>query len=129
MLNRIASRLSQRLSMLTLAAVRTVSEPPREKAGELSSLASSFIYVSQPPRTRLKLLFARPVRGGLLALALMIILSLTSTAIAASERGRVVGSVTDPAGAKIAGARVTLRDATGAVVSQGSTDNEGQFSI
>lgn len=35
MLNRIASRLSQRLSMLTLAAVRTVSEPPREKAGEL----------------------------------------------------------------------------------------------
>jgi outer membrane cobalamin receptor len=50
-------------------------------------------------------------------------------ASAVTERGRVEGSVTDPSGAKIAGARVTLRDLAGAPLYQGRTDNEGRFSI
>ena len=56
------------------------------------------------------------------------ILSLASTAFAA-ERGRVVGSVTDPNGGNVAGARVALRDTSGAVAYQTRTDGDGQFSI
>src|SRR6476661_8705511 len=55
-------------------------------------------------------------------------LSLSSITLAA-ERGRVVGSVTDPSGGKVAGARVALRDTSGAVVYQARTDGDGQFSI
>ena len=55
-------------------------------------------------------------------------LSLSSITLAA-ERGRVVGSVTDPNGGKVAGARVALRDISGAVVYQARTDGDGQFSI
>lgn len=62
------------------------------------------------------------------AVLLAAILSLSSTTFAA-ERGRVVGSVTDPNGGKVAGARVALRDTSGAVVYQARTDGDGQFSI
>ncbi|MFY9555942.1 MAG: TonB-dependent receptor [Blastocatellia bacterium] len=47
----------------------------------------------------------------------------------AAETGRVSGTILDPSGAKIAGARVALRDAAGLVVYQARTDSEGQFSI
>src|SRR2546426_3549028 len=63
-----------------------------------------------------------------LAVLAIAILSLSSITFAA-ERGRVVGSVTDPNGGKVAGARVALRDASGAVVYQTRTDADGQFSI
>lgn len=63
-----------------------------------------------------------------LAVLAVAILSLSSTTFAA-ERGRVVGSVTDPNGAKVAGARIALRDTSGAVVYQARTDGDGQFSI
>lgn len=66
-------------------------------------------------------------RPGLAVLAVAI-LGLASTVFAA-ERGRVIGTVTDPNGGKVAGARVALRDTSGAVVYQARTDNEGQFSI
>src|SRR6185295_12149113 len=55
-------------------------------------------------------------------------LSLPTTTFAA-ERGRVVGTVTDPNGEKVAGARVALRDASGAIIYQARTDDDGQFSI
>ncbi|HSQ19203.1 MAG TPA: TonB-dependent receptor plug domain-containing protein, partial [Blastocatellia bacterium] len=51
------------------------------------------------------------------------------TARAATDSGRVVGSILDPSGAKIGAARVVLRDAAGVVVYQTRSDNEGQFSI
>ncbi|MEK6324401.1 MAG: TonB-dependent receptor [Acidobacteriota bacterium] len=63
-----------------------------------------------------------------LAVLLAAILSLSSITSAA-ERGRVVGSVTDPNGGKVAGARVALRDASGAAVYQARSDSEGRFSI
>jgi vitamin B12 transporter len=69
-------------------------------------------------------LIARRLALAVLAAAL----SLSSPTLAA-ERGRVVGSVTDPNGGKVAGARVALRDTSGAVVYQTRTDGDGQFSI
>ena len=62
------------------------------------------------------------------ALAFISILSLASIASAAG-RGRIEGSVTDPSGDKIVGARVTLRDRAGVISYQTRTDGEGQFKI
>lgn len=45
-----------------------------------------------------------------------------------TARSRIEGIVTDPAGAKIIEARVTLRDKTG-VAYQSATNNEGRYSI
>ena len=65
-----------------------------------------------------------------LALAVLAVAVLTLPSITfAAERGRVVGSITDPNGGKVAGARVALRDTSGAVVYQARTDGDGQFSI
>lgn len=63
-----------------------------------------------------------------IAFALISAFSLTSIASAA-DRGRIEGSVTDPSGAKIIGARVTLRDRVGVLNYQTRTDGEGQFEI
>src|ERR1051325_2982592 len=65
----------------------------------------------------------------LATITVALILSLTSFAIAAAERGRVEGIVTYPSGAKITGARVTLRDLTGTPLYQGRTDGDGRFAI
>ena len=51
------------------------------------------------------------------------------TSAAAGERGRLEGSVTDPSGAKVVGARVALRDATGLRVYEARSDDEGKFSV
>lgn len=51
------------------------------------------------------------------------------TARAATDSGRVFGSILDPSGAKIGAARVVLRDAAGVVVYQTRSDDEGEFSI
>jgi vitamin B12 transporter len=64
-----------------------------------------------------------------LALAVLAVALSFSSPTLAAERGRVVGSVTDPNGGKVAGARVALRDTSGAVVYQTRTDGDGQFSI
>ena len=61
-----------------------------------------------------------------LALAVLAVAVLTLPSITfAAERGRVVGSITDPNGGKIAGARIALRDTSGAVVYQARTDVDG----
>jgi outer membrane cobalamin receptor len=79
--------------------------------------------------------FNAPVRGraGIarrLATAVFaaVVLSVTSITYA-GERGRVVGSVTDPNGEKVAGALVALRDATGALAYRTTTNGDGEFSI
>lgn len=62
--------------------------------------------------------------------SLVTIITISMTALAGSAaRGRVEGNVTDPTGAKVAGARVALRDATGVVAYQTLTDSEGRFTI
>ncbi|HKY06204.1 MAG TPA: carboxypeptidase regulatory-like domain-containing protein, partial [Blastocatellia bacterium] len=45
------------------------------------------------------------------------------------QAGRVDGTVSDPTGAKVARARVRLTDASGAVVAEATTDNEGRFAF
>lgn len=69
------------------------------------------------------------LRRALFALALISVFSLTPTASAAAGRGRVEGSVSDPSGAKIAGARIMLRDKTGRITYQATSAGEGRFSI
>lgn len=61
-------------------------------------------------------------------IALSLIVALAPVAHAA-ERGSVEGSVSDPAGAKLTGARVALRDEGRAIAYETRTDNEGQFKI
>ena len=53
--------------------------------------------------------------------------ALASSAL--SARGRVEGNITDPFGAKIAGARVSLRDSLGLIAYQARSDDEGHFLI
>ncbi|HYP28869.1 MAG TPA: TonB-dependent receptor [Blastocatellia bacterium] len=62
-------------------------------------------------------------------LSLFIISSLAPSAFAAFEGGGVEGTVSDPAGAGISGARVTLRDGSGQVAYQTRTDSEGRFAL
>src|SRR6185503_5789929 len=62
------------------------------------------------------------------ALALISILAFASIASAA-EGGRIEGSVIDPSGAKVAGARVALRNEAGIVAYETRADSEGQFKI
>jgi len=64
----------------------------------------------------------------LVAFALVALLSSTSLANLV-ERGRVEGSVADPAGAKVAGVRVALRDAAGFVAYRTRSNDEGHFAL
>lgn len=64
------------------------------------------------------------VRAGVLVALLALICP-----VGAAERGRISGVVVDPSGAKVVGARVALRDATGVAIYQARTDSEGRFSI
>lgn len=50
-------------------------------------------------------------------------------ASAVTGRGRVEGNITDPSGAKVAGARVSLRDSVGLFAYRARSDDEGHFSI
>jgi outer membrane cobalamin receptor len=59
-------------------------------------------------------------------LVVVTLLSLASPALG-SEGGRVEGSVTDPGGAKVSNARVTLRNLPGIVVYEDWTDGDGAF--
>lgn len=64
-----------------------------------------------------------------IAFAMTAIISLIASTSAAAQNGAVEGSVVDPSQAKVAGARVALRDATGVSAYQTLTDSEGKFSI
>lgn len=55
--------------------------------------------------------------------------ALALAANAAPARGRVEGAVTDPTGAKVVGARVSLRDTTGVIAYRARSDDEGHFAI
>jgi vitamin B12 transporter len=64
-----------------------------------------------------------------IASLLMAFITLSSAAVAASNSGRLEGTVKDAEGATIAAARVVLRDGVGNIVSQGTSNSEGQFSF
>ncbi|MFY9607984.1 MAG: TonB-dependent receptor [Blastocatellia bacterium] len=98
---------------------RFIKDPRYGLPISLSTAACRAVRLAHQKRPRL---FLRAVF--LIALSA----SMCSTG-AASERGRVTGYVADPSGAKIAAARVALRDAAGVAVRQAHADNEGQFSF
>lgn len=62
-------------------------------------------------------------------LTLLACLICPSSAVAASQSGRLEGSVKDQWGANIPAARLALRDAVGAIVYQTVSDSEGRFSF
>jgi vitamin B12 transporter len=62
-------------------------------------------------------------------IAVAIVLFSLSIATASTHGGDLVGSVIDPSGAKIPGARVLLRDETGVIVYQSRSGSDGQFSF
>src|SRR3982074_3044299 len=92
----------------------------------LISLPRRFCPFTSPPTRSPK-----PVLPGLISRALLplVFVALALAVSAATAGGRVEGSVTDPSGAKLAGARVLLRDATGLIAYQARSDDEGQFAI
>jgi vitamin B12 transporter len=59
----------------------------------------------------------------------LVIAALALTVTAATARGRVEGNVIDPSGAKVAEARVSLRDATGLIAYQARSNDDGHFAI
>lgn len=79
---------------------------------------------------KLRRLSRAPFRRGLVA-ALTLILTLSSTLAATplAESGRIEGAITDPSGAAVTAARVTLRNRVGGVAAQTTTDREGRFVV
>jgi vitamin B12 transporter len=100
-------------SMFIRSSISCAPQP-----GLLDSIATA--HVKKPP---LNSSWSR-----LIGIVIALILIATSSS-AATERGRVEGDVTDPSGARMAGAYVTLRDATGAAFYQSRTDADGHFLI
>jgi vitamin B12 transporter len=64
-----------------------------------------------------------------IALLLMVLITLSSSAIAAADSGRLEGTVKDADGAAIAAARVVLRDSLGNLVAQGISNRDGEFAF
>jgi len=63
-------------------------------------------------------------------LVLAIILVSTGLALHAQEMGSIVGTVTDPSGAAIPGARITVTNQqTGVVARETTTNTDGNFAI
>src|SRR5262245_48347523 len=62
-------------------------------------------------------------------LLIALIFGLTSTALAQSNRGTIVGTVTDPNGASVAGAKVTVTSLDSADVRVVQTRDDGTFTV
>lgn len=73
----------------------------------------------------------KPVSGAWISRACLplVIAALAFAVTAATARGRVEGSVTDPSGAKVSGARVSLLEGTGLVAYRARSNDEGNFVI
>jgi len=72
---------------------------------------------------------ALSLRWSSMVLLPMLLAVLTVSGSATAARGHVEGNITDPSGAKIAGARVSLRDSAGFIAHLARSDDEGHFSI
>jgi vitamin B12 transporter len=100
------------------------------RANLFSLNARFFPFSSSPARSPRPGSLALISRAGLpLLFAALLFAQVSLAATAATARGRVEGAVTDPTGAKIAGARVSLRDTTGVIAYQARSDDEGHFAI
>ncbi|HSB07879.1 MAG TPA: TonB-dependent receptor [Blastocatellia bacterium] len=95
----------------------------------LKSPAGSAFKGRGPRRASKLVLLLRAALRGIFVIALVAQPVVTWRTHAASERGRVEGVVNDPAGSKIAGARVLLRSIAGVIAYQATTDSEGRFSV
>lgn len=82
-------------------------------------------FTSHPTRSPKPVILAAISRAFLPLVFVALALAVT----AATAGGRVEGSVTDPSGAKLAGARVLLRDTTGLIAYKARSDDDGHFEI
>lgn len=73
----------------------------------------------------LKRTFPRPV--SVLAFAVIVVLAFALQLHAQSARARIVGTVADPQGAVLAGARVTVTNVATGIATQITTDKEGYY--
>ena len=75
--------------------------------------------------------FLNPISWSVIRIlfAAAMLVALFTFATATTLTGGLAGSVTDPSGAKISGARVLLRNAAGLVAYQTRSDSNGQFSF
>ena len=63
------------------------------------------------------------------ATLLAFILGLAAAAFAQSDRGAIVGTVTDPSGAVVAGAKVTVTNLNTGDAHEAKTTGEGEFNV
>lgn len=71
----------------------------------------------------------RPSRGGLFAWALLALTMIVGSALAQTETGQIIGKVTDPNGAVVAGATVNVKSVqTGREVTA-TSDNQGLYTV
>lgn len=92
-----------------------------------NALTTGFAASNRPANLTTRSLIAATLQ---IALALVVAVNLIFSQLAhAAEPGRVEGVVNDPAGAKVAGARVFLRSSAGVIAYQATTDSEGAFVI
>jgi hypothetical protein len=75
------------------------------------------------------ILMHRPIASTTLALAVFVVLLSTPVLLSQDATGRVLGSVTDPTGASIAGAKITVINSATGVTRETVTDNEGNFQV
>jgi vitamin B12 transporter len=99
----------------------------------LSCLSLEVSEVSSPASRRLlrqrrNLFVSASLIEVLVAFALVALFVSTSLADPIA-RGRVEGTVADPAGAKVSGVRVALRDSAGLVAYQTRSNDEGRFAL
>jgi len=71
----------------------------------------------------------RTPRAGTFAVVLGILLLLSSVALAQFEKGIIAGTVTDPSGAVVVGANVTVTGVGTGAVRTATTDNAGSYSV
>jgi len=67
-------------------------------------------------------------KGFLVSLTILVAAGMTSTpAMAQNAAGRIIGNVTDPSGASVSGAKVTVTNVATQVSQQTTTDNDGFY--
>ncbi len=66
-------------------------------------------------------------RSAILAAAILVVLALSSSIYGQSERARIIGTVTDPQGAVVPGATVTVTNVATGIATKTTTDAQGAY--
>src|SRR4051794_20257328 len=69
------------------------------------------------------------MKSSKLAALLTLVLLLAAPAFSQTDRGTITGTVTDPAGAAVAGAKVTATDITTNEIRETTTTGEGNYTL